>query len=191
MFISNNCASFHLWWKKYLVKHHKVTKYYENDCRTPALSKMEIFVEEYHLRCDRGLVVNLPLEFFLIGIHSMQGWAVTTRHGVTKKTTKIFMHRGNQFRKNRPGWERCAFTLAGPHKIHSKNTGVLCCMPKTLYGVLSHLFLIHSFSTLLIILFVISLIKLTVQLDFIYFSSFIVTFAFSCTCYLLNRLRHS
>ena len=33
MFISNNWASFHLWWKEILVKHVKVSKYFENDCR--------------------------------------------------------------------------------------------------------------------------------------------------------------
>ena len=32
MFISNNRASFHLWWKKNLVKHQRLSKYYENDC---------------------------------------------------------------------------------------------------------------------------------------------------------------
>ena len=32
MFIINNCASFHLCWKENLVKHQKVSKYYENDC---------------------------------------------------------------------------------------------------------------------------------------------------------------
>ena len=31
MFIGNNHASFHLWWKKNLVKHQKVSKY-ENGC---------------------------------------------------------------------------------------------------------------------------------------------------------------
>ena len=33
--------------------------------------------------------------FFLIGIHSMQGWPATTRHGVTRKksTTKITVYR--------------------------------------------------------------------------------------------------
>ena len=34
MFISNNRASFHLWWKENLVKHQKVLKYFENDQRT-------------------------------------------------------------------------------------------------------------------------------------------------------------
>ena len=31
MFITNNHASFHLWLKESLVKHQKVSKYYEND----------------------------------------------------------------------------------------------------------------------------------------------------------------
>ena len=33
MFTSNNPASFHLWWKENLVKHQKVSKYYQNYCR--------------------------------------------------------------------------------------------------------------------------------------------------------------
>ena len=32
MFITNNRTSFHLWWKENLVKHWKVSKYYETDC---------------------------------------------------------------------------------------------------------------------------------------------------------------
>ena len=32
MFIDNNHASFKLWWKVNLVKHQKVSKYYENGC---------------------------------------------------------------------------------------------------------------------------------------------------------------
>ena len=28
---------------------------------------------------------NLHIYIFLIGVHSMQGWTATTRHGVTKK----------------------------------------------------------------------------------------------------------
>ena len=32
MFITNNRATLHLWWKENLVKHQKVSKYYENDC---------------------------------------------------------------------------------------------------------------------------------------------------------------
>ena len=33
MFISNNRPLFHLWWNENLVKHPKVSKYYETDCR--------------------------------------------------------------------------------------------------------------------------------------------------------------
>ena len=36
--------------------------------------------------------------FFLIGIHSMQGWTATTRHGVTRK--KRLQGTENLFRKN-------------------------------------------------------------------------------------------
>ena len=32
MFIKNNRPSFHLWWKENLVKHRKVSKYYDTDC---------------------------------------------------------------------------------------------------------------------------------------------------------------
>ena len=32
MFMSNNRALFRLWGKENLVKHQKVSKYYENDC---------------------------------------------------------------------------------------------------------------------------------------------------------------
>ena len=38
---------------------------------------------------------------FLIGIHSMQGWTATLRHGVTReRSTKWLKHAGNLFRKN-------------------------------------------------------------------------------------------
>ena len=52
------------------------------------------------------LVVSLVLEkgffnFVLIGIHFMQGWTATTRHGVTrKKTTKRLRHRATSYEKN-------------------------------------------------------------------------------------------
>ena len=34
MFLGNNCTSFHLWLKENLIRHQKVLKYYENDCRS-------------------------------------------------------------------------------------------------------------------------------------------------------------
>ena len=37
MFISNNCPSFHMWWKESLVKHQKVSKYYAIDCSVNGL----------------------------------------------------------------------------------------------------------------------------------------------------------
>ena len=45
--------------------------------------------------------LNFFFLLFLIEIHSMQGWTLTTRHGVTRKrSTKILQHTGNLFRKN-------------------------------------------------------------------------------------------
>ena len=40
--------------------------------------------------------------FFLIGIHSMQDWTATLRHGVTRKkrSTKRVKHTGNLFKKD-------------------------------------------------------------------------------------------
>ena len=32
IFISNNRVSFHLWWIENLLKHQKVSKYFESDC---------------------------------------------------------------------------------------------------------------------------------------------------------------
>ena len=47
------------------------------------------------------LVYCIPEYFFLIEIHSMQGWTANTRHGVTRKRkTERLQHTGNLFRKN-------------------------------------------------------------------------------------------
>ena len=94
----------------------------------------------------------------------------------------------------RPSWERCTIALACPCTCHIKNTNVACCTPKTLYDVLSQLFLVHSFSTLLITVFIICLIKSLVYLSLTFdlrFFFHIVTFGFWCSCYLLNTLKQS
>ena len=44
---------------------------------------------------------NTILKFFLTGIHSMQGWTATTRHGFTRKEAqKRIQDTENLFRKN-------------------------------------------------------------------------------------------
>ena len=81
---------------------------------------------------------------------------------------------------HRPGLERRAITLTSPCTYHIKTTRVVCRRSKTLYHVLSQLFLIHSFSTHFLsfsklFIFTISLVKLpaplysTFYLLFIYF----------------------
>ena len=50
--------------------------------------------------CLLGCTYLEPL-FFLTGIHSMQGWTATIRHGVTRKrNTKRLKHTRNLFRNN-------------------------------------------------------------------------------------------
>ena len=40
-------------------------------------------------------------QFFSIGMHLMQGWTATTRHGVTRKrNTERLKHSGNLLRNN-------------------------------------------------------------------------------------------
>ena len=77
--------------------------------------------------------------------------------------------------ENRPGWELPAIVLARPHVCHINNTYVVRCTPKRLYGVLPQLFLIHSFSTLLITLFLIFLVKLLYSFCYLLFFDDIAT----------------
>ena len=53
MFISNYQPTFHLWWKKNLVKHRKVLKYYETNCRSK-----DVLVFVFYLW--RHFLTNLP-----------------------------------------------------------------------------------------------------------------------------------
>ena len=61
--------------------------------------------------------------------------------------------------KSRPEWERCTIVPPPTNTCHIKKTIVVCCMTKTLYGVLTHSFLIHSFSAISITLFTTALLK--------------------------------
>ena len=80
-----------------------------------------------------------------------------------------------------------------PIKHHFKTTCVVCSMAKTLYGVFYNSILILSVSTLLMTLFSIALDKCS---DCLYstfhllFSFPTVTFGFSHTCHLINKLKH-
>ena len=59
-----------------------------------------------HIVCNQKhflfkISINSIAHTFLIGIHSMQNWTATKRHGVAKeRSTKRFEHTGNLFRKN-------------------------------------------------------------------------------------------
>ena len=62
MFISNNRASFYLWWKENLVIHQKVSKYYENDC---ILVSLRYSVSISYVRQSSQLTQFLWTQFFL------------------------------------------------------------------------------------------------------------------------------
>ena len=68
-------------------------------CATCNISELKWTCENMKVRLIFHSLHSTRL--FLVGIHSMQGWTATTRHGVTKKrTTKRLKHTGNLFRKN-------------------------------------------------------------------------------------------
>lgn len=81
----------------------------------------------------------------------------------------------NDWMQFRPWWDRHVIGLMHTSTCNIKKTHVLCCVPKTLNGVLIHLFLVYSFSTLWITLFISALIKYSIHLysTSYYFCSFI------------------
>ena len=46
MFVTDNHDSFHFWWKENLIKHQKVSKYYDQDCRNKLPKAIEDINEE-------------------------------------------------------------------------------------------------------------------------------------------------
>ena len=60
MCISNNRPSFPLWWKENLVKHRKVSKYYETDCG---------YILTYFIKSVRNLYFGLV--FYIIAVVSI------------------------------------------------------------------------------------------------------------------------
>ena len=66
----------------------------KNDLESPLKKrKNQVYYQE-----NRQKILHI---FFLIGIHSMQGWTTTARHGVARKrSAKRLKHPGNLFRKS-------------------------------------------------------------------------------------------
>ena len=58
MFITYNPASFHLWSKENIIKHKKVSKYYEHDCKLPLVTIYKSFIRP-HL--DYGTIKHIQL----------------------------------------------------------------------------------------------------------------------------------
>ena len=62
-FINNNRTSFHLRWKKNLVKHQKVSKYYETDCRYYKLGYLlPVSTEHYDIHATNSYLFVIFFE---------------------------------------------------------------------------------------------------------------------------------
>ena len=61
--MSNNRPSFHLWRKENLVKHEKVSKYYENDCLQNFLS---LFMSLLTAKFVRNSHTDARIYFFFL-----------------------------------------------------------------------------------------------------------------------------
>ena len=69
IFISYNRASFHLWWKKNLIKYQKVSKYYESNCRYVYVSNgiyLIIFWCRIHQTLPKFLTFIVMVTFIVI-----------------------------------------------------------------------------------------------------------------------------
>ena len=70
------------------------------DERLTRQSSHQVVLNRGHLERKHGHLAIAPY-FFLIGIHSMQGWTATKRHrAARKRSAKRLKHTGNLFRKN-------------------------------------------------------------------------------------------
>ena len=70
-------------------------------CQMNSLDQKKLFVWGLQNGCSEKVESVFFFLFFLIGIHSIQGWTATTGHGVTRKrNTKRLRHTGNLFRNN-------------------------------------------------------------------------------------------
>ena len=66
---TNNHASFHFWWEKKLVKHQKISKYYENDCRKLTLAKIDSFL---HLHdCTFKTIFKFYLNLIFLSLQNL------------------------------------------------------------------------------------------------------------------------
>ena len=73
MFVSNNLASFQFWWKENLVKHQKVSKYYEDDCRFITEIVMLKHSSQYRKAVSCEATPKIPLTFACIVVAYVMG----------------------------------------------------------------------------------------------------------------------
>ena len=94
MFISNNRLPFHLWSKGNLVKHQRVSEYYENDCSTEILTESMIqFILSYfsHFLLVGSNDNNLCFKFwnFTIKLFHLLGFTKELVFGSSTSATRL------------------------------------------------------------------------------------------------------
>ena len=86
-FISNNRASFHLRWKENLLKHQKVSKYYENDCRQQHV-RGNICFYFFFSSCDHNIYILIVTRLF-------EAAATDMRYFARSKFSRSLVHKKN------------------------------------------------------------------------------------------------
>ena len=60
IFITNNHASFHLWWKENLLKYQKVSKYYVHNCSSHIIeSDDEDIIQHLEEEASNAVLTNI------------------------------------------------------------------------------------------------------------------------------------
>ena len=97
MFISNNRASFCLWWNENLLKHQRVSKYYENDCCfntfCQCLCKYHLFLHKqwsYLYRYNKFLLfLNILVLHNHTEIHTLQFYSDLILRNLNKQAYSL------------------------------------------------------------------------------------------------------
>ena len=106
MFISNNRAPFHLWWKEKFLEHWKVPKYYETDCKFIIISsnlaekkiglkfiQIQVCHEVELGQLPLGQITNCKITFFDKVIYHY----FSLLYGIVVKSTLLFCRNAVSF----------------------------------------------------------------------------------------------
>ena len=85
MFMSSNLASFHLWWKKNLLQHRKVSKYYGSGCRCRHEHKCSKYIKRLSMMMLICIKQHLSNIWSLVYDNVKQHWEAELKKSVAYK----------------------------------------------------------------------------------------------------------